>query len=615
MKPSFLLYGILFFLIISAGAPVCAAPSTPVPTAAARHTLENIVQAAARKSQRLILFCYSIDDAQADAAAALMQEFYLQRREYNFDLTAIARNAEDAEALKKFNAERGLTFPVLPDKDGTLSQQLNMESAAGFVLFNEQGRRIGYRRTDHTPAHMNLKQQWQTYLSAQLNIPYAPGDRPVLGIKPAAPTFEAATLDGTNISTTALHRDKPLVLAIFSPRCVNCVRELDFLNSLYTGEMKNRFEILGLSLMGTEPTAAFMRDNAYAFPAVADPQWRFVALFESFTGPVPCTFFINQQGLIESVHIGFSQSLEDIYRMKLRTLAGMDTPALLVKDGYSGEQRCAICHEQQHLHWSLTGHAAAFASLRRKGQTDNPACIGCHVTGYEQPGGYQLGRGPRQLENVQCESCHGPGYQSCSAYTGQKPAAKNAAQWKELCLSCHTAKESLNFVFPRRFMQVRHTALPDLSGLDRAARLALLKKTGATSNPFDNPARYVGADACKACHTAQHTHWQSTAHAGLSPDNATPADKHYRYVTGMGADGGYPSPARTGVQCEACHGPGERHVQQPEAKGHNYIVGLGAECPSCVVEQICRACHSAQDDPDFDFDRAIDLVRHPENTP
>ena len=65
-----------------------------------------------------------------------------------------------------------------------------------------------------------------------------------------------------------------------------------------------------------------------------------------------------------------------------------------------------------------------------------------------------------------------------------------------------------------------------------------------------------------------------------------------------------------GVQCEECHGPGERHLNNPEARGHEYIVGLGAECQSCVVEQICRRCHSLKFDPDFDFDKQINIVRH-----
>ena len=614
MKMTFLPCCILFFCIALPVMPACASSDIHSPPAADQQSLE-IIQNAVQKGQRLILFFYTIDNPRAADAAALMQEMYIQRREYNFELTGIALNADRPDKVKTFNAAHQITFPVLFDDKGTLAQQFNMINSVGFVLFNEQGQRLGYRRAAHTPAHMNLKQQWQTYLSAKLGILSIPDDQPVLGLKPMVPQFEAETISGEKISISKLHRDKPLMLAIFSTRCVNCVKELNFLNSLYTEELKGRFEILALSLMPQKPTADFVRDNGYDFPVIADPTWRLTALFPSFTGPVPTTFLINTQGTIESVHVGFSTYLKDIYRMQLRKLAGMDNPPLLVKDGYSGEQRCMICHEQQHLQWSLTGHATAFASLQRKGKTSDQTCIACHVTGYKQPGGYQPEHPAQRLQNVQCESCHGPGYQSCSAYTGKKEPSKKASQWKALCLKCHTKKESLNFVFPRRFMQVRHTSMPNISTLDRGGRLALLNREGKGQNPFDNPARYVGADTCKACHTDQFQHWQSTAHASVNAENATQPDRLHRFVTGPGADGGYPEAGRDGVQCEACHGPAERHVQQPEAKGHSYIVGLGGECPSCVVEQICRTCHSVEDNPEFDFDQAIDQVRHPQPAP
>jgi peroxiredoxin len=614
MKPTFLLFGILALLVISSDAPVRAATEKAALPAAAEN-LTAAVRAATGQGRRMIVFLFSLDDARAPDAAALMQELYQQRRQYNFDIIGVALDADRADAVHAFITAHRLAFTVMRDTGGTLAEQFGMAGTSGFVLLNEQGRQVGFRQTAHTPEHMNLGQQWKTYLSAQLHMPYVPADQPVLGLKPAVPSFEAATIDGRKISVAELHRARPLVLAIFSPRCASCVAELDFFNSLYTAELKGRFELLAVSLMPAGPTADFMRDNGYAFPAVADPHWQIVSLFETFTGPVPTTFIINPQGSVEHAVVGFNDYLRDIYRMKLRKLVGMDNPPLLVKGGYSGEQSCAICHEQQHLQWSLTGHASAFASLRRKGETGNPQCIGCHVTGYEQPGGYRRGRGPRYLENVQCESCHGPGYQSCSAYTGQKTEKKSAVQWRALCVSCHTEKESLNFVFPRRFMQVRHTAMPDLEGLDRDGRSALLDRSGSRENPFDNPARYVGADACRSCHAEQYRHWQSTAHAGLQPDSDAAVGKLYRFVTGINAEGGYPTEGRTGVQCEACHGPGERHIQQPEAKGHGFIVGLGAECPSCVVEQICRTCHGAQDDPDFDFDRAINPVRHPKTAP
>jgi hypothetical protein len=149
--------------------------------------------------------------------------------------------------------------------------------------------------------------------------------------------------------------------------------------------------------------------------------------------------------------------------------------------------------------------------------------------------------------------------------------------------------------------------------MSREERLQFLRSYREKKNIFDNPAKYVGAAACKKCHDKEYNHWGTTVHAQAhTTDKAKAAsqDKLFRYNTGVGSAGGYPEPGREGVQCEACHGPGEKHVAKPKAKGQDYILGLGAECANCVVEQICRRCHSVADDPEFDFQKQIEEVRH-----
>ena len=83
-------------------------------------------------------------------------------------------------------------------------------------------------------------------------------------------------------------------------------------------------------------------------------------------------------------------------------------------------------------------------------------------------------------------------------------------------------------------------------------------------------------------------------------------DKKYLFTTGLDSPGG----GMLGIQCEACHGPGERHVKEPKKKGQNYIVGLGGSCDNCVVEQICRTCHGPDDDPNFKFEKYREAIRH-----
>jgi hypothetical protein len=89
-------------------------------------------------------------------------------------------------------------------------------------------------------------------------------------------------------------------------------------------------------------------------------------------------------------------------------------------------------------------------------------------------------------------------------------------------------------------------------------------------------------------------------------------------VTGYGRSGGFPEGEKPGshadlerVGCESCHGPGADHVKAggKQAAG---IVRLGDKCDSCVILQICGACHDEANDPGFPFEveGKIDKIRH-----
>lgn len=94
---------------------------------------------------------------------------------------------------------------------------------------------------------------------------------------------------------------------------------------------------------------------------------------------------------------------------------------------YDGLKKCKSCHEPQYESWLETGHGQAMESLEPgeraeakekagldpdEDYTEDPDCVGCHVTGYEQEGGYEIDGSERlnkYLKGVGCESCHGPG--------------------------------------------------------------------------------------------------------------------------------------------------------------------------------------------------------------
>lgn len=103
-------------------------------------------------------------------------------------------------------------------------------------------------------------------------------------------------------------------------------------------------------------------------------------------------------------------------------LAVLSTGASAQK--FEGRKKCASCHKSQGESWSETAHAKAMESLKpntkaeakkkanldpAKDYTKDKDCVGCHVDGWGEKGGYTIANPSKFKTGVGCESCHGPG--------------------------------------------------------------------------------------------------------------------------------------------------------------------------------------------------------------
>ncbi|OJY26818.1 MAG: hypothetical protein BGO98_06025 [Myxococcales bacterium 68-20] len=109
-------------------------------------------------------------------------------------------------------------------------------------------------------------------------------------------------------------------------------------------------------------------------------------------------------------------------------------PAAKGEPSYAGIEVCSNCHEDAKKVWDGTGHAHAYATLSKQFKEANLDCVGCHVTGYDKPGGSTVTH-VSELENVQCEVCHGPG--SLHAAKPDKVKIPIAKPTPESCIACH----------------------------------------------------------------------------------------------------------------------------------------------------------------------------------
>lgn len=113
--------------------------------------------------------------------------------------------------------------------------------------------------------------------------------------------------------------------------------------------------------------------------------------------------------------------------------------------GYVGIEECGFCHREAVEFWKKTKHAQAWQTLVDLEKQYDRDCIGCHVTGYMEPGGSTLALN-ETLRDVQCETCHGPASLHVDADGKEKPKSLVLAPPEERCaLACHTPEHSDTF--------------------------------------------------------------------------------------------------------------------------------------------------------------------------
>jgi predicted CXXCH cytochrome family protein len=118
---------------------------------------------------------------------------------------------------------------------------------------------------------------------------------------------------------------------------------------------------------------------------------------------------------------------------------------------YVGWKKCAPCHSAIKDSWQNTRHAKAIESLKKSKQETLPACVKCHVTGYEKDGGFIDYELTPEMAGVQCEVCHGPGSQHAAG-----PSKKNIIKKSDatLCRQCHTESQDSGFNYAAKVKNV-----------------------------------------------------------------------------------------------------------------------------------------------------------------
>ncbi len=572
---------------------------------------------------RIVLFCFNPEVEPAAEIGQALGSISEESRDHNFEVIGIGVGS-DPETLSRFVEEQAFPFPVIDDSGGSITRLLRLRSPNAILEIDPDGY-LGFAM-GYFPKKGDVRNTVETELREKLRLPdRESGRRGALYSHPLAPELGVISMaTGERLETRDLEGRATIVI-FFLHTCPHCHRALGAIEKILESmPSERRPRLVAVSVNSASPAtirASLAEKGLDYFDPYLDPGQKASDRW-GVTGGVPVVLVLDEKTRIRHRSMGWDASRDaGLLRMEAAKAAGARIPMLLDPRGYSGNDVCGICHEQEYATWQYTKHSTAFDTLVTHGANRRTDCVGCHVVGFEKTGGYDFLRQPRHLEGVGCESCHGRGGPHLSPdFVPKAKNGTNQRDYEPICSTCHNPQHSLGFDYATFRPRISHRRIASLSDTERSE---LLGGTGPGRDLLPNRADYVGSEACRTCHEREFSTWQSGphGHAGKTLEAAGKADEAdclECHTTAFGKAGGFrpdvpvasqPDLARVG--CESCHGPGGDHVGKT-AKRLGTILSLGDKCDTCVILKICGACHDDANDPGFQFkvEERIEAQRH-----
>jgi peroxiredoxin len=570
--------------------------------------------------QRILLFFFNPEVEPARELSRAVATINEQAASNNFKILGIGVGA-NSTTLAEFAAAEHLEFPILDDSGGSISRKLRLRSPSALIGVDSDG----YMdfALGNFPLKGDIVASIEKMLRESLRLTGPPDGSPgSLYAFSNAPALGVVSMSNGEVLETKDLEGRAAIVIFFLHTCPHCHRALASIKStLESFDAELRPRLVAISIQNA-PSAVrkSLRDlDLDYFDPYLDPGGKATQRW-GVTGGVPVVLVLDQTGQIRHRSSGWNDRRDPgLVRMKVAKAAGARVPMLLDPKGYSGNDVCGICHEQEQAAWQFTAHSTAFNTLVTHAADRRTDCVGCHVVGFDETGGFDFRHQPAHLEGVGCESCHGRG----GPHLTPSFVPRNAAgqhDYQQVCSTCHNPKHSIGFDYAEFHSRISHLEIVSLSDTERAD---LLGGSGPSRNLLPTSADYVGSNACQNCHQAEFATWESSPH-GHAVETLKRAGKAAEteclicHTTAFGKPGGFPAIAKIAdhddlarVGCESCHGPAGDHIDET-AKRVGTILSLGDKCDSCVILKICGSCHDEANDSGFQFkvEERIEAQRH-----
>lgn len=426
---------------------------------------------------------------------------------------------------------------------------------------------------------------------------------------PAANTAQILTPVQEKVALPAWLEEKitgPTLVWYFNPNCGHCQASIAGVVRL-AEQMKGQqgaqaLTVIGIANSGASPEELtwFMETYKVNFTLMIDQPRGFSYSVGARSTPTALVFVPDPEGGVFATDAYYPWFQGAELLVKIRR-GGADPFSHFEEDRYVGNTACSTCHSQEAASWSLSHHAVAYRTLYNQDKATDPACVGCHVTGMGEPSGFVMGEHGHPMTDVGCEACHSAG----------GPHDGKAVNATEQCATCHDATHSIAFSVDKGLPHIDHYAVNGMSASEQEKRRHALANGEAERPLLAFPhGENLAPEQCESCHAEAVQAWSKGPHASAMDLLKGKETKDLSCVSchATAVESGPPPTSLDGfhveasVSCASCHGPGAPHVASPSTES---IEGLGEDCPVCVIEAVCTGCHDAEQDPDWDLEKAL----------
>lgn len=133
-----------------------------------------------------------------------------------------------------------------------------------------------------------------------------------------APDFTLINRDGETVQLADL-KGKVVMINFWASWCGPCRQEMPFLDEMYKDFHRAGFVLLGVNLdQNTAAAEKFLADVPVTFPVLMDPKGDVAKLYNNRA--MPSSFFVDREGQLAYLHMGYRPGEEEKYRQTVRKL-------------------------------------------------------------------------------------------------------------------------------------------------------------------------------------------------------------------------------------------------------------------------------------------------------